>query len=141
MIRKALASDIPRIVEMTIRFHQESAYSQHIGFNPQQIAALTTKVVFDGICLVSEHEGEVFGVIGLLILPHFVSGEMVANEVAWWVEPEHRGDGVRLVREAEKLARAAGAKRIQMIAPTEQVGLVYQRLGYGYVETAWDKQL
>jgi histone acetyltransferase (RNA polymerase elongator complex component) len=61
--------------------------------------------------------------------------------VEWWVEPEHRGAGVRLVREAEKRAKEAGAQRIQMIAPTKQVGAIYERLGYAFIESAYGKRL
>jgi GNAT superfamily N-acetyltransferase len=61
--------------------------------------------------------------------------------VLWWVEPEHRGDGLRLLREAESRAKLANAKYMQMIAPTEAVETVYKRLGYQYVESTYQRAL
>jgi hypothetical protein len=29
--------------------------------------------------------------LGYVIFPHFLSGELVAGEVFWWVEPEDTG--------------------------------------------------
>jgi GNAT superfamily N-acetyltransferase len=141
MIRTATADDVPRIVEMGLRFRRETKYANHIGDNAEQLAALTGKVISEGIALVSEDAGRVCGMIGILLFPHFISGELIAAEVAWWVEPEHRGAGIKLVREAERKARERGAKRMQMIAPSDQVGSVYKRLGYSYVEAAYDKVL
>jgi GNAT superfamily N-acetyltransferase len=63
------------------------------------------------------------------------------GEVFWWVEPEHRGEGVKLLREAEKRAKHAGAQTMQMIAPTDKVAGLYQRFGYEFVEAAYQKSL
>src|SRR5262249_9723653 len=91
--------------------------------------------------LVLERGGQVCGMIGWGLFPHFLSGELVAGEVVWWVDPEHRGQGLNLLREAEKKARAAGAKRMRMTAPTDQGAEVYTRLEYDYVESAYQKTL
>jgi len=141
MIRLGREADIPRIVEMGLRFHRESSYRKHIAENPEQMKKLACNVVAEGICLLIEERGDVCGMICIVLFPHFISGELTAGEVAWWVDPEHRGSGIKLVREAEKRAKEAGAKRLQMIAPTAQVGAVYERLDYEFVESAYEKTL
>jgi GNAT superfamily N-acetyltransferase len=129
------------MVEMGLRFIRETKYAHHGGGDSKHMGAITSKAISDGIALVSEHAGHVCGMILVLLFPHFISGELVAAEVAWWVEPEHRGAGVKLVREAERIAKVRGAKRMLMIAPTDQVGAIYKRLGYSYLEAAYDKVL
>jgi GNAT superfamily N-acetyltransferase len=61
--------------------------------------------------------------------------------MCWWVEPGHRGIGVRLYYALERWARARGAVALQMIAPTEAVAAIYRRLGYGAIETIYQKRL
>lgn len=141
MIRPATDADIPRIVEMGLRFREQTAYRNAIAANPDQIRKITEHVMsVDGL-LVSERNGYVCGMIGVVLFPHFFSGEMVAGEVVWWVEPEYRGEGIKLVREAERRAKAKGAVKMQMIAPNEQVAAVYKRLDYKYVESSYQRTL
>jgi GNAT superfamily N-acetyltransferase len=141
MIRLAAEPDIPRLVEMGRRFREETGYRAHIAENPAKMAQLAAQLAANGGLLVSERDGRLVGMLGYILFDHFLSGEMVAGEVFWWVEPEHRGAGVRLLIEAERRARAAGASRMQMIAPTDKVGQFYQRVGYEYVESAYQKNL
>lgn len=141
MIRLAVKADIPRLVEMGQRFRAHSTYAQYLADNPKQMAKLGEQLIaVDGL-LLSEREGQIIGMMGFILHNHFISGEKVAGEVFWWVEPEYRGDGLRLMHDAERRAKAAGAKYMHMIAPTEQVEAVYERLGYEYVEATYQKTL
>jgi GNAT superfamily N-acetyltransferase len=65
----------------------------------------------------------------------------MAFEVVWWVEPEARGDGVRLLRAAEDWAIEQGIGKMQMVAPNERVGALYERMGYLPVETSYQRTL
>jgi GNAT superfamily N-acetyltransferase len=141
MIRLAREFDIPRLVEMGLRFRQETSYCQHIKENPEQMSKTAKQLIATNGLLVSERQGNIIGMLGFVIYPHFLSGEICAGEVFWWVEPEHRGEGVKLLKETEKIAKKAGAARIQMIAPNEKVAEFYRLCGYEYVETAFQKSL
>jgi GNAT superfamily N-acetyltransferase len=141
MIRLAVDSDVPRLVEMGLRFLRESSYARHLSENPQQMAELAGQLVTSGCVLVSERDSQIVGMLGYVLYPHFLSGELVAGEVFWWVEPEFRGEGVKLLRDVERRAKAVGARRMQMISPTDQVAAVYQRCGYEFVEAAYQKTL
>jgi GNAT superfamily N-acetyltransferase len=141
MIRLATLADIPRIVEMGLRFRESSDYKNHIVANTEQITKLSELVIAQEGCLLSERDGKVCGMIAVYLFPHFISGELIAGEVVWWVEPEYRGEGIKLVREAERRARAKGAVKMQMIAPTEQVARIYERIGYDYIESAYQRDL
>jgi GNAT superfamily N-acetyltransferase len=141
MIRLATESDVPRLVEMGLRFRRESDYSLHLGENPVKMAALARNLAAAESILVSERDGRLVGMFGYIVFPHFMSGEITAGEVFWWVEPEHRGDGVKLLRAAEIRARAGGATRMQMIAPNERVAGLYRRLKYDFVEATYQRGL
>jgi len=141
MIRQATAEDVPRLVEMGRRFRSETGYAKVLAENPAKMAELATQLAASGGLLVSEREGELVGMLGYVVYPHFISGESTAGEVFWWVEPEHRGEGLKLLKEAERRAKAVGAEKMQMIAPTDRVATLYLRLGYEFVEASYQRAL
>jgi len=143
MIRQARQDDRERLLEMGMRFVAETEYRDLISAKPERIAATIDHVLGlpDGVVLVSENGKGVNGMIGLMAYDHPFSGERTAFEVVWWVDPEARGDGVRLLYAAEKWALAQGAKAIQMVAPNERVGNLYARMGYRPVETSYQRSL
>jgi GNAT superfamily N-acetyltransferase len=141
LIRLAQASDIPRVVEMGRRFRSMTGYAKVLAENPEKMTELAGQLVTQGGLLVSERDGQIVGMLGFIVFPHFISGEITCNEAFWWVEPEHRGEGVKLLREAERLAKQAGAKYMAMIAPNSRVGNLYERMGYQYVESAYQRSL
>lgn len=143
MIRAAKYNDIPRMVEMGTRFVAEH-YPNQLASKPEAMGKLVEQMIAsdDALLLVSE-DVYVRGMIGIFLFHHPMSGELTASETFWWIDPESRGggDGVRLMRDAENWARERGAVRMQMIAPDDRVGEFYRRLGYGEVETTWQKEL
>jgi len=145
MIREATTADIPRLVEMGHRFVSETSYKEHLKDNPGQMKSFAEQMLGNpnGLILVAENGGKKpVGMLAMFFFPHYFSGESIAGEVFWWVEPEARGRmGFELLKEAEKIARARGAKKIQMIAPNEQVARVYEHLGYRQVETTYQRSL
>lgn len=141
MIREATPQDVPRLIEMGERFHRESTYGKHLAENHRQFQLLAKKIVAAGGVLVIESEGQLVGMIGYFIFPHFLSAEIIAGEVFWWVEPEHRGEGKALLKAAEWKAKSDGAQKMQMIAPNPRVGKLYERIGYEFVESAYQKTL
>lgn len=141
MIRTATREDIPRMVEMGRRFRNESSYNKYLADNPAKMAELGEKLVaLDGI-IVAERDGEIQAMLGYVVHEHFISGERVAGEIFWWAEPEHRGAGLMLLREMEKRARAAGAKYLHMIAPSERVKTLYERLHFDFIEATYQRAL
>lgn len=142
MIRRAELEDIPRIVEMGQRF-RELIYRDLLADNPAQMRAISERLISgdDSIILVVEKFDRVVGMIGMMLFDHPLSAERVAGEVAWWIEPEDRGDGLRLLLAAERWASDNGAAKIQMIAPNERVGQVYCRLGYTQMEIGFQKNV
>ena len=142
MIRRATVDDTPRMIEMGQHFVMDTEYARLVSVSPERLADTIASVLSnpDGVVLLSGN-GKATGMIAMLAYDHPFSGERTAFEIVWWVEPEARGDGVRLLRAAEDWAREQGAKHMQMVAPNDRVGMLYQRLGYAPVETSFQRSL
>ena len=145
MIRAAEPNDIPRIVELGSRSLQDGPYAGMLKNAPEQSAALALKTISgNGRILLYENDGgQVVGLLGFIIFPHYFTQEPTATEIMWYVEPEERkgGGALKLLWEAEKQAKAMGATRMGFTAPDEQVSALYQRFGYKKVEVTYMKEL
>jgi len=140
-IRPATRDDIPRLVTMTRRFIAGSLYAHVLTDSPEAVAAVYTHLVDDasGGVFVAETEAGVVGLLALARTTSLFSGQRLAVEVAWWVEPEARGCGQALLKAGERWAVESGADQIQMVAPAcadgQRVGRLYARRGYAPLET------
>lgn len=144
-VREAAHDDIPRIVEMGMRFAGEE-YARFLTADPVHLAALTRQFIDSpdvAVLVVDPSVGPLTGMMAMTMYVHPMSQERVATEVVWWMEPEARGskDALRLLRASEAWARTNGASRLQMIAPTDHVGQFYERLGFSKVETHYQRSL
>jgi GNAT superfamily N-acetyltransferase len=142
-IRKAQPEDLERIVEMAARFVSETDYGKFVKVNPDRLSRTVVDLVTNpnGVVFIAEDAGRAHGMIAAIMYEHPYSGELTSFEIAWWVDPESRGCGLRLLNEAEDWARSGGAKAMQMVAPTERVGELYKTLGYAPVETSFQRSL
>lgn len=148
MIREANTSDIPRIVELGTRSLKDGPYKDICKDNPEQSARFALAVIDKmGKVLVYEVDGEIHGLLGFIISPHYFSAELVASEVMWYVEQEHRVavngyfPAFDLLKAAEKLASELGAVKMAFTAPTKEVGTMYERFGYRPIEVGYLKEL
>lgn len=95
-------------------------------------------------CFVVDDGAGLVGMLAIASGAHFLSGALFAEEIAWWVEPQSRGDlGPALLDTAEDWARGVDCAFIKMIAPVGDpvVARYYKRRGYLEVETAFAKRL
>lgn len=93
------------------------------------------------------HKGKVVGILGGLLTPDLMSGEMVATEAFWYVLPKHRKSiwSVKLLFTFELWAKQIGAKRIIMAhllhAVSAKLSHYYVKRGYRAVEINYVKDL
>lgn len=126
------------------RFLLEGPYRDQITDNPEQVDKLIDWLFTQEAAriLVYEDSGQIEGVLCFVIFPHYFSGERCANELIWYVEPGHRGKGsLELLWAAEKMAYEMGAIRMQLTAPTPEVGEIYKRCKYALVEVGYQALL
>lgn len=143
MIRTATREDVPRIVDMGARFI-DTEYPGAVRFNPEMLAALTTALIDGaGTVLVVEAADELVGMMALQTYVHPMSGDLIATEIVWWMEPEARRGvtAIRLFIAGEQWAREQGATKLQMIAPSDKVGQFYERLGFERIEVHYQRSL
>lgn len=150
MIREAATVDLPQVVALALESLETGPYKDIVKRNPKQAAALTRQLITDknGMVLISEENGRINGLFGFIVFPHFYSGEPTAGELIWYVTPDARllhsfGDGIAfsLLEAGEKKAFEMGAKTMQLGAPTEGVGKIYQRKGYTQIEVTYRREL
>lgn len=143
IIRTATHDDVPRIVQLGCRFLTESGYAEHLTPDPIQMTATMEWLLSDParVIFLSEVDGLVTGGIGLFVYTHPMSGLLTGVECFWYVAPEHRGHGKRLLERAESWAKDHGATTLQMVAPTPEIEHFYVRRGYAKVETTYSKGL
>jgi GNAT superfamily N-acetyltransferase len=94
------------------------------------------------VIFVAELDATLIGGLALVELVHELTGEPFVSEVAWWVEPSHRGHraGPHMLRCAEEWTLRRGVKTLKMVAPIpSQVGRFYERMGFTALETAYLK--
>lgn len=147
------ARSLERVVEMSMRFLATTRFGTLVKTTPAQLETLALKVAKLGVVLVAEADEladgfettrEAIGFVALAKLQHPISGKPYADEIAWWVEPEHRQAGVGrlLLERAEAWARENGCSMVKMVAPAgSTIGTFYENCGYVVVETAYQKEL
>lgn len=144
MIREATREDTPRLIEMAARFLINSRYGEWLPSTPEQISGLIDTVFTLGVIYVAEQPGAILvGMLAVVDVPQAMTGRHYAEEIAWWVEPEHRGGPIwrRLHKAAEVWARNRQLD-LKMLSPAGSgLGVYYARLGYVEVETSWIKTL
>lgn len=143
MIRGATLDDTDAICRMASSFIK-AYFDGKIADNSEQVRQLARDMMQGGERLLLLHDSGhgADGMIAMFIFKHPISGERIAGELAWWVDPQVRGSaGIALMKRAEEWARTSGAIRIQMVAPNERVGEFYRRVGYDKVETTYTKEI
>ena len=145
MITELTVDDLPKLIEGAHSFYAEGKLPG--PFSPDRFikgwAGLLESRI--GLLLGFEKDGEIAGAIGGTIFPDMTTPKVHATELFWYVKPEHRGAGIKLLLEFEKAARDRGADRIWMIHLVElndgPLDKLYERLGYRFVEKVFVKDL
>lgn len=142
-IRLAESEDLSAILRLGEQFRAASPYRDVLVQNDEHAQIILRKLIRGegGAMWVADRAGEVVGMIGMILFPHYFSGELMASELLFYVDPMSRGMGLKLLRAAEAWAVACGARSISMIAPTEDIGRIYARFHYQPSERAYVKRL
>lgn len=144
IIRLATKEDLPAAFERFVAFEQCSSM---VTVVPSVCVANYSRFIDQGtggLILALDRE-EIIGGLGYVIAKDLHCDKKYAVETFWLMLPKHRGGGVRLMAEFERIARESGCDECAMIHlkdsfPTELEHL-YIRRGYHMVEKHYIKRM
>lgn len=93
------------------------------------------------VCLVLREGDTLGGCIALALTVNHYSGDLQAQKLGWYVEPAYAGHGLKLLKAAERWAKARGAVCIIASSPAKRVSRVLGGLGYTPMEMIYRKDL
>lgn len=146
MIRKLQSSEVGLCIEGGGMFSDEGKLPG--GFIPEVFRDTWMNLIDRGIGVIFGSfgdDGVIHGALGAVKCPDPFNGDLICVENFWYVIPEYRGSGIRLLKQFEAWAKEQGAKRVAMIhllqlSPKELEHL-YIRLGYQPIEVNYIKNL
>lgn len=144
MIRLATKFDVPQIIEMLWHYHDSGKIkNMSVKDDSTALKILRFILVGGGIALVSEKNGKLTGML-LAVKNHYLwdDSKFVMNEIAYWVEEEHRGgtSGYRLLHEyvtmCHKLKDEGKICNFTM-SQMEGQNLDYSKFGFEPAHNTW----
>lgn len=143
VVRHAVESDLPRLVELMRQFGASRSFREPFTQDRSVMSELLMSCLnpAHGTVLVLVEDRAVVGLIVMCLMDHPLSRERIASELAWFVDPENRGGGHRLLLAVEAWARECGVTRLSLVAPSERIGRIYERWGFSPMEATYSKAL
>lgn len=146
IIRKATESDIPAIVAIGERFTTYHPYNAE--FDPQAAGTFVATLLRDGIVFVADEGGQVVGtLVGMLTPLWYAPATMLATEIGWWLDEDHRRgmNGLMLLRAFENWAKEQKANVIILsdlcIDGEYPAGRLIEARGYRVMERTHIKEV
>ncbi len=127
--------EMPDIISLASAFHAETGIGGTFnGDRMLSVLAVSTS------CVVGMFKSDTLvGVMIGVVAPHFMTDEVMANEVMWYVMPDHRCDpkSLGMLRAFEEWAKECGATSITMVNLASNPGVkkLYSKMGYTETET------
>lgn len=134
MIRPATLDDLPRLLALGRAMHAESRYSV-LSYSADKVLDMLMLVMQRGLVLVAERDGHVIGGFAGIVEPHWFSTDLIATDLALFVEPGKRGGfaAAALVGGFLDWAEQRGAKMTDILINTgvriEATASLFERLG------------
>lgn len=128
----ATEADLPRIVEMGRRFHEQTLEA---AFSADRLKEVVSSLMMHGVVFVTEG-----GFLAGTIMQNVSDDGLTAHEVLWWSED---GRGQELRERFEAWAKAAGCNAVEFSFPAsrQQVGRVLGRYQYAPVTQVIRKEI
>lgn len=139
-IRAARVEDIDTIVEMGVAMVAESRY-RGVSYAPEKVAKAMEAVIAGngGAGFVAEVDGQIVGGAFAFLTAPWFSRVPIACDLAVFVAPEHRRNGVaaQLVQALLWWAKQIGVHHVDLAISTgveaEATGRLYEKLGGTFV--------
>lgn len=138
----ATLEDLPEISTMSMKFMETTGYKDYSD-------KLTIDDLIFRLIMSSQNENIIIlkpgvGFLAGMAVPFPFGPHLIASEIAWWIEPDKRGnkDGIELLEAFEYWAKEkAGCTMISMVCLEEEHSKIYEKKGYKLYERAYMKIL
>ena len=134
-LRMATPDDLPAIVVLGRVMHEESSFAPmdyDVDRVKETISDLMNKSQF--VVVAEDTNGEVIGGMAGMVTQSWFGNDMVANDLAVFIHPDHRGGllAVKLIKTFVHWAKLAGAKQIRpgVVSGSRTAEALYDRLGF-----------
>lgn len=98
MVRSATAADIDRLIELGRAMHEESSTYSRLAFDEPRLRELLGRMIEnthdDAFVVVAEVSGHIVGFMLAMVSAHWMSSDLVASDLALYVQPNCRRHGV-----------------------------------------------
>ncbi len=143
MLREARHDDILRMVELGRQFFAEAGLTDFMEYDEESAAGTFFGLIDnpDGAVFVMEVDGQVVGGVGAILAPHYFNLQHKSGqELFWYVDPQHRGgrESLQMLKTVQSWAKDRGAETLvlaRMKTSPSAVGVLYERMGFGQMET------
>lgn len=140
MIREATHADIPRLLFMGREFWDQTPWRVLGPFSDESAGAAFANFI-DGdataIFVTVDETDSAIGAVAVICGTNWMTGEPVAQELFWWVEPQAAKQAVALWKRAEAWAAEQGAP-LSMVRLNglrdEALDRLYRMRGYKVME-------
>lgn len=147
-IRRATEHDADALFGMARKFVAFAPYRDSLTVTDDELRAIITYFTANATVFVADEAGSAIGMlVGILAPVWYAPSCKVATELAWWVEPEHRGGtaAIRLMQAFEKWAQDEHAVMCSMsnleINDGGRVISMLGRMGYKLTEQSHTKRI
>ncbi len=148
-LKLAGPQDLQAFLRMSQLFHEDSPFHPVTTLSVAKLTllfqtAIDSKHTQVAILLLKDEDRAVGMLVGMVGSPVF-SDDLIASELAWFIEPEYRGSrkALQLVYAYEEWARRMGCKNVSMslLTALTDASKTYERLGYTKTEISYLKAL
>lgn len=146
MIREATESDFDAITKLASEFWQHTMFDDE--FCCESVYNMVSTCHENELLFVAEVDQEIVGFAAGIVGALLGNGAVkVGTELAWWLNPEHRGGsiGIKLLKAIESKAQLLGVKYWNMAfmcsSMPDEVERIYQKLGYTKAEVVYTRRL
>lgn len=134
-LRMATVEDFPELVVLGRQMHLESSFAP-LDYDVERVKETLANLIDESqLVLVAEGiNGNIVGYMLGRVSQSWFGSDMVANDLALYIHPDHRGGMlvVRLINTFVQWAKLAGAKQIRpgVISGSRTAEGLYERLGF-----------
>lgn len=144
MIKQAFGKDIRRVTEMARHFSEHTA---HVLVDVDHATSMYEGLIGsgEGVMFYTEKDGDVIGGIGGICGPDLHFPRTMAVETFWFVLPEHRGIGMKLLDRFEGWAKEKKCDCVALVHLSDSypdiLEKLYSRRGYLLAEKHYLKEV